>query len=299
MREGQPTTYDVVRAVQRLPAVGVHLQRAAAAARLPARRLPLPGQDRLLPAVLRRDGADAAHARDPGARRGRLHAGLLRRRRRRSTAYATSTRTRGSRSGSPDIGWVPFDPTPSIAPADSQSSADAASAARRCRRCRGDAGLGGPVEPRRRRRARTTRGGRMTAVPSIRGWRSPLILLAGRGRARSRCARERSSAARRAAEDDRGPRRAEAGARRGPAAPLPPRLTLRAARAAARAHRGPGRGALRAAAPRTSLRRLAADRAPDGAARRDLRRALSRRPGAAGPARARSLALPPASFRRG
>ena len=40
-----------------------------------------------------------------------------------STACATSTPTRGSRSGSQGIGWVPFDPTPARSPAQSQSSA--------------------------------------------------------------------------------------------------------------------------------------------------------------------------------
>ena len=50
-------------------AAGHHLRRDAAAAPVPAGLVPLRHQGRLLPAVLRRDGADAAHGRDPGPRR--------------------------------------------------------------------------------------------------------------------------------------------------------------------------------------------------------------------------------------
>ena len=56
----------------------LHLHRGAAAPAAHARRLPVRRQDRLLPAVLGRDGAAAAHGRHPRARRHRLHVGLLR-----------------------------------------------------------------------------------------------------------------------------------------------------------------------------------------------------------------------------
>ena len=58
-------------------------------------------QHRLLPAVLGRDGAAAAHGRRPGARRHRLQPGLLRRAGRASSSCATSTPIPGSRHGSP------------------------------------------------------------------------------------------------------------------------------------------------------------------------------------------------------
>ena len=47
----------------------VHLHRVAAAGGADARRVPVRRQDRLLPAVLGRDGAADAHGRHPGARR--------------------------------------------------------------------------------------------------------------------------------------------------------------------------------------------------------------------------------------
>ena len=62
-----------------LPPHRVHLRRAAAAARLSARGVPLPRSRRLLPAVLGGDGADAADAWHPRARRRRLHARLVQR----------------------------------------------------------------------------------------------------------------------------------------------------------------------------------------------------------------------------
>ncbi len=56
-----------------VPVAGLPLQRETTATRLPAGELPVPGQDRLLPAVLGRDGAAVAHGRRAGAGRGRLH----------------------------------------------------------------------------------------------------------------------------------------------------------------------------------------------------------------------------------
>ena len=58
---------------------GLHLQRAAAHPPLSAGGLPVRGQDRLLPAVLGRDGADAADGGHPGARGAGFSPGSLNR----------------------------------------------------------------------------------------------------------------------------------------------------------------------------------------------------------------------------
>ncbi len=63
-----------------VPARRVHLQRDAAPAQLPAAGISPEGPRRLLPALLGRDGLDAAHARHTGARRGRVHARVVQRR---------------------------------------------------------------------------------------------------------------------------------------------------------------------------------------------------------------------------
>ena len=64
-----------------LPQARVPLHGDAAGRRAHARRLPVRRQGRLLPAVLGRDGAPAAHGRRPGAGRDRVQPGLLRPRR--------------------------------------------------------------------------------------------------------------------------------------------------------------------------------------------------------------------------
>ena len=146
LAEGQPTTYDVVRAVQR------HLRSEYTYSERPPRR------DYPLAAFLFRDrigycqqfsGAMALMLRMLGIP-ARVAAGFT------PGSYNAETkeyRVRDLDAHSwvevwwSDIGWVPFDPTPSIAPADLQSSADAASAAGGASRCPGDAGLGGPGEP--------------------------------------------------------------------------------------------------------------------------------------------------------
>ena len=74
---------------------GLHLQRAPADAGVPARGVPVRGQDRLLPAVLRCDGADAADGRHPRPRGLRLLAGLVQPRHR---------RVPGARPGRPLLG---------------------------------------------------------------------------------------------------------------------------------------------------------------------------------------------------
>ena len=95
----------------------------------PADGLPRGGQARLLPAVLRDDGADAAHGRHPGPRGGRLLARLLQQGHAASTACATSTRTPGSRSGSPGSAGCRSTRRRRARPRRSQSSALATSAA--------------------------------------------------------------------------------------------------------------------------------------------------------------------------
>ena len=80
LARGQPTTYDVVRSVQRYLRDEYTYNETAARAQLPAAGLPAEGPDRLLPALLGRDGLDAAHARHTRARRGRLHARVVQRR---------------------------------------------------------------------------------------------------------------------------------------------------------------------------------------------------------------------------
>ena len=71
--EGAETQEDYVQAVLELPGRRVvHVHRVAAAGGAHARRVPVRRQDRLLPAVLGRDGAAAADGRHPGAGRHRL-----------------------------------------------------------------------------------------------------------------------------------------------------------------------------------------------------------------------------------
>ena len=102
LKRGTPRPEDYVAKVAgATSAAPLHLHRVAAAGRAEPRRLPVRRQDRLLPAVLRRDGAAAAHGRHPGARVDRLHLRRARPQARTSTSCATSTRTRGSRSGTP------------------------------------------------------------------------------------------------------------------------------------------------------------------------------------------------------
>ena len=102
LREDTDTPFDYVRAVERYLAgpdftyTESPPRAASSLAGVPVRR-----PHRLLPAVLGRDGAAAADGRVPGARRHRLHARAPSTARRGSGSCATSTRTRGSRRGSP------------------------------------------------------------------------------------------------------------------------------------------------------------------------------------------------------
>ena len=128
-----------------VPAARLHLQRDPAALGVQPRRLPVRRQERLLPAVLGRDGAAAADGRRARARRRPASPPARSTPRRASTWSATSTPTRGSRSGTRGIGWVTFDPTPAAAPPRSQPNEAGASG--------GPVGEHRPAEPRRRRPA--------------------------------------------------------------------------------------------------------------------------------------------------
>ena len=94
----------VVQAPRRL-----RLRRAAAArGRRAARRLRDEDESRVLPALRGRDGADAAHARDPRSGRGRLHERAARRRKWIVTDHEAHAWVEVWFAGQ---GWVPFDPT--------------------------------------------------------------------------------------------------------------------------------------------------------------------------------------------
>ena len=71
-----PTTYDAVKAVERHLQENYRYSERPPTRPLPAGRLPVRGQARLLPAVLRSDGADAADGGHPRPRGVRLLAGL-------------------------------------------------------------------------------------------------------------------------------------------------------------------------------------------------------------------------------
>jgi transglutaminase-like putative cysteine protease len=196
------------------------------------------------------------------------------------------------------VGWVPFDPTPSVAPAESQSSADASASG-------GATDAGETQDPvgGRSSTALSERAGGPGAPqagpqdPAVESWMAvvALLLLASLVIA---VVRLRALVRRRRAADGEDPEVAALRrllARTGEAAP--PRLTLTEleARLARRGSDGAARYARmlreRRFAPRGGS-------APDAAARRELRRALTRGRGLR--ARVAALAaLPPAAFRRG
>ena len=247
---------------------GLHLHRDPAAEGAHARRLPVRRQDRLLPAVLRRDGAAAADGRHPRARRRPASPPA------RSTASAKEYVVRDLDAHSwvevwfPGYGWVTFDPTPPTAPPRSQARDRAAGLA-------GDVpqlGGTGARDPRPAwRRPAARRGG-----STIGGGVLAALLLAG-GRLRRSCVRRR------------------------------PGALLELERALRRTRRGPGPGTtLQALEPRFARSPAAAGyvRAlrdqryrgrgdpPTGAQRRGLRSELARGAGLRGRLRA-WWALPP------
>jgi protein-glutamine gamma-glutamyltransferase len=199
------------------------------------------------------------------------------------------------------LGWVPFDPTPSIAPADSQSAADDASASG------GSAGLAEQADPRRGGGpALSERAGEAGASPPPGGssgdgaaWAIVgalgLLLLAAVGatglRARLNARRDRD--ARRADRDLAELKRALA--RLGE--PAPPRLTLRELEGRLTSRAGPAAARYVRMLRERRYSVSGGDR-PGPAERRDLRRALANGRGPRARLRA-FVAMPPAAFRRG
>ena len=291
LAEGQPTRYDVVRSVQRYVRDEYTYDE-----RPPRREFPLP-------AFLFRDrigycqqfsGAMALMLRMLGIP-ARVAAGFT------PGSYNADTkeyRVRDLDAHSwvevwwTEIGWVPFDPTPSIAPADSQSSAEAASASGGSTNTPEVQDVRGVQDP-----ATTDGGGLESSSPDspIASWMAiaAIILL---GAAILVFLRLRTLVRRRdaAAEDVDVARLRRALSRTGE--PVSPRLTLRQLEARLERRAGP------AAARYVRMlreRRFAplGGRAPDAAARRDLRRALGHGRGLR--TRLGALAaLPPVPFRR-
>jgi transglutaminase-like putative cysteine protease len=291
LAEGQPTRYDVVRSVQR------HLRNEFTYDERPPRR------DFPLPAFLFRDrigycqqfsGAMALMLRMLGIP-ARVAAGFT------PGSYNADTeeyRVRDLDAHSwvevwwTGIGWVPFDPTPSIAPADSQSSADAASASG------GSADAGEVQDVRDAQTPAPTGGGGADGAPPdspVATWMAvaaALLLAAGSLvflRLRTLVRRREA-----AGEDVDIAWLRRVLALTGE--PMSPRLTLRQLEVRLERRAGP------AAARYVQMlgeRRFGplGGRAPDAAARRDLRRALGRGRGL----RTRLVALaalPPVPFRR-
>jgi len=193
------------------------------------------------------------------------------------------------------VGWVPFDPTPSIAPAESQSSADAASASG------GAVGAGETQDLRGRESTAADDGGAASGAGRggdgpLAGWMVALAMVLLAAGALSALRVAAIVARGRQPLDDEAELRALRQVAACVGEPIPPRTTLR------QLERRLGRlGGLPAAryARRLRERRFAAHggSAPDHAARRDLRRALTRGRGL----RVRLAALaamPPVPFRR-
>jgi transglutaminase-like putative cysteine protease len=292
LARGQPTTYDVVRAVQRyLRSEYTYDERP------PRRDYPLPAflfRDRIgycqqfsgaMALMLRMIGVPARVA--TGFTPGSYNAQTKEYRVRDLDAHSWVEVWFGT------VGWVPFDPTPSIAPADSQSSADAASAS--------GGAADAPETPDRVGELGAAPGGsgdsaeQDEAGAPIDPWMALAALLLAGGAALA-AARIRARLGRRSAADDDPDLASLRRVLTRTGGPLPPRLTLRQLELRLERSAGP-------AAARYALmlreRRFGArgGRAPDGAARRDLRRALSRGRGLR--ARLAALvALPPVSFRR-
>ena len=224
------------------------------AAPLPARRVPVPRQVRLLPAVLGRDGADAAHGRHPRARGGRLRARL---------AQPRHGRVPGARPRRPLVGRgvVQRHRLGHVRPdarrwrRRSRSRADAAArpapaAGRSTARARALAA------PDRAQPASAAARRRPTGGGACRPW---LLLLLGcsLGGGGARGLAGRRAGARRLGRRDAG--RGAAGgaaprAARGSAGSVPAGTTLLGARAAPRARGRPGGGPLRGRAARAPLR---------------------------------------------
>ena len=278
---GAPTTYDAVERVERYLQPRLQLHRAAAPTRRTrSTRFLFQRQGRLLPAVLGRDGADAAHGR--ASRRAWRPAS----RRARTTATRGEYRVRDLDAHSwvevyfTGIGWVTFDPTPAAAPGRVAVGRPAATSRRRQRGARSTA-------PRRRprpsARATAARGARRRRRRRRVGLAAVCrrCSLGGRG-ARSRSAGCASAPAR--------PRAARGGPA-GRAAPGAALARLGAARrrprcsassGASGAPPAPRRGPLRAPRCARSATTRARRRPGPRTERRGLRRELTARAGLRG-----------------
>ena len=114
------TPYDAVRAIQDHLRGDYDYDPNVPRAHVPAAVLPVRRRVRLLPAVRRDDGPDAADGRDPG--QGRLRVRARHRWTRASGTYEVHDTDAHSwvEAYFRGIGWVTFDPTPDAAPAESQ-----------------------------------------------------------------------------------------------------------------------------------------------------------------------------------
>ena len=195
-----------------------------------------------------------------------------------------------------DIGWVPFDPTPSIAPADSQSSADAASAS------------GGVVDAGETQDARGEQADAGSSKPAGSGsrddgpdrvlapWMAVVALALVTGLALAGLRARAVLRRRRRNWDDEADIASLRRALARIGEPAPPRLTLR--QLERRLERAAGAPAARYVRILRERRYGAHGAAPpDGAARRDLRRALARGRGLRGRIAALTVLRP--AFRRG
>ena len=192
------------------------------------------------------------------------------------------------------VGWVPFDPTPAVAPADLQASVNAASASR------GATTAGETPDPGQTSTPAPQGDGPRASdgdgAPALQGWMAiaafVLIGAVAVGIPRVRRLLQRS---RRDGED-----REVAALRRaleGVGGALPPRMTLRELELRLQ-RSGDSQAARYARMVRERRFGARGGQAPDGAARRALWRALTR--GRGPRARLAALAaLPPVSFRRG
>ena len=223
LRGGAETQDDFVQAVLAYLRRGFTYSETPPRAAYNARRLPVRRQERLLPAVLGRDGAAAAHGRRARARRRPASRPARSTPRRASTWSATSTRTRGSRSGTAASAGSRSTRRPAAAPPRSQPN-EAGASGGAGRRSAGPPSLGGDraVRPRPPRGRAPTEG---TPWGWIAARRRRGVLAAGRRGGRCSCAA--AGAARHAAAGDRA-RRARARAAPHRAATPAPGTTLRA-----------------------------------------------------------------------
>ena len=184
LREGTSTPFEYVRAIERyLADDAFSYSETPRRSRAAAGRLPAARSGRLLPAVLRRDGAAAAHGRRAGARGQRLLAGRpgqgarrVRRARRRRALVGRVLRARhGLGRPRPDAGRLART-RPAGRPRRRRRRADRRASAAASARWGAAPTPASPTRPRPRRRTRTAARGSLLAA-------RPDGARAGRGRA--------------------------------------------------------------------------------------------------------------------